>query len=44
MGIPSYFSHLIKEHSDIKKRSKLIHEILKKVYDPAIYEKKIKRL
>ena len=31
-------------HNDIKKRSILIHEILKKVYDKNVYEEKIKPL
>jgi len=37
-------NQIIKKHSDNKKRNESIHEILKKVYDPAIYEKKIKPL
>jgi len=37
-------NEIIKEHTDIKKRDKLIHEILKKVYDQNIYDEKIKPL
>jgi len=37
-------NHIIKQQGDIKKRNKLIHEILKKVYDPTIYEENIKPL
>lgn len=37
-------NQIIKQYSDIKKRNKLIHEILKKVYDHNIYEEKIKPL
>ena len=37
-------SQIIKQYSDIKKRDKLIREILKKVYDNNIYEEKIKPL
>jgi len=34
-------NQIIKKHNDIKKRNKLIHEILKKVYDNDVYEEKI---
>ena len=37
-------NQIIKQHNDIKKRDKLIHDILKKVYDQNIYETKIKPL
>ena len=37
-------NQIIKQHSDIKKRDKLIHEILRKVYDENIYNEKIKPL
>ena len=37
-------NQIIKQHNDIKKRDKLIHEILSKVYGNDIYEKKIKPL
>tara|TARA_B100000029_G_scaffold401395_1_gene400568 strand:- start:46 stop:1698 length:1653 start_codon:yes stop_codon:yes gene_type:complete len=35
---------IINQHNDIKKRNKLIHEILKKIYDNNVYEEKIKNL
>ena len=37
-------SQAIKQYNDIKKRDELINNILKKVYGPDIYEKKIKPL
>ena len=37
-------SQIIKQHNDIKKRDKLIHEILGKVYGKDVYEEKIKPL
>jgi len=35
---------IIKNNADVKKRSVLVHEILKKIYGDEIYEKKIKSL
>jgi DNA-directed RNA polymerase subunit beta len=37
-------SQIIKQYNDIKKRGKLIREILKKIYDNNIYEEKIESL
>jgi len=37
-------NNIIKQNTDIKKRDKIIHEILQKIYDPNIYEEKIKPL
>ena len=35
-------NQVLKEHTDMKKRDKLVHEILKKIYGENIYEEKIK--
>ena len=35
---------IINKHNDIKKRNKLIHEILRKIYDGNVYDEKIKNL
>jgi len=35
---------VIKQHSDIKRRNDLIHDILKNIYDKSVYEEKIKPL
>ena len=37
-------NQIIKQHNDIKKRDKLIHDILSKVYGKDVYEEKIKPL
>jgi len=37
-------NQIVRQHTDMKKRDKLIHEILKKVYDESIYDEKIKPL